>query len=122
MSDIARRFPENPILRPKDLEPSRIGLEIVCLLNPGVFTFDGKTWMLVRVAERPEQKAGIISFPVLKEDGIEIIEIEENHPELDATDPRVINYKGNDYLTTLSHLRLLCSDDGVHFNNQKVYP
>jgi beta-1,2-mannobiose phosphorylase / 1,2-beta-oligomannan phosphorylase len=122
MPDIARRFPENPILCPKDLSPGRAGLEIVCLLNPGVFTFEGKTWLLVRVAERPEQTTGIISFPVLKGSGIEIIAVAEDHPDLDAGDPRVINYKGADYLTTLSHLRLVCSDDGVHFYQPAGYP
>lgn len=122
MPDIARRFPENPILCPKDLNSSRTGLEIVCLLNPGVFTFGGKTWLLIRVAERPEQSTGIISFPVLKDSGIEIIAIAENHPDLDASDPRVVNYQGADYLTTLSHLRLVCSDDGVHFYQPTGYP
>jgi len=122
MPDIARRFPENPILCPKDLSSSRAGLEIVCLLNPGVFTFKGKTWLLIRVAERPEQTTGIICFPVLKDNGIEIIAIAENHPDLDAGDPRVINYQGADYLTTLSHLRLVCSDDGVHFYQPASYP
>ena len=39
-----------------------------------------------------------------------------------ATDARVINYKGTDYLTTLSHLRLLCSDDGVKFYEPEDYP
>lgn len=122
MADIAQRFPQNPILSPKDLVPSREGLEIVCLLNPGVFTFEGKIWLLIRVAERPKQKEGIISFPVLKAGGIEIIAIEENDPELNARDPRVINYKGADYLTTLSHLRLVCSDDGIHFYQPAGYP
>ncbi|WP_379088777.1 hypothetical protein [Pedobacter sp. UC225_65] len=77
---IAERFVQNPILAPKDLQPSRAGLEIACLLNPGVFTFQNKTWLLIRVAERPQQKPGVISFPVLKEGGIEMIEIQENHP------------------------------------------
>ncbi|RBQ06238.1 glycoside hydrolase family 130 protein [Pedobacter miscanthi] len=122
MPDIAKRFAENPILCPKDLSPSIVGLEILCLLNPGVFTFEGKTWLLIRVAERPEQKKGIISFPILKESGIEIREIDENHPELDDADPRVINYKGADYLTTLSHLRLVCSTDGMHFYQPQGYP
>lgn len=120
--DLAQRFTQNPILSPIDLQPSRPGLTITCLLNPGVFTFEGKTWLLVRVAERPEQQEGLISFPVLKGDGIEIIEIEANDPELNATDPRVINYKGLDYLTTLSHLRLLCSDDGIEFYQPEGYP
>lgn len=122
MTDIAKRFTQNPILSPIDLQPSRPGLEITCLLNPGAFTFEGKTWLLVRVAERPEQQQGLISFPVLKGDGIEIIEIQANDPELNASDPRVINYKGLDYLTTLSHLRLLCSDDGIEFYQPEDYP
>ena len=122
MKDQAQRFIQNPLLSPKDLKPSRAGLQITCLLNPGVFTFQRKTWLLVRVAERPEQQEGIISFPVLKGDGIEIIEISANDPELNAKDPRVINYKGVDYLTTLSHLRLLCSDDGISFYEPEGYP
>jgi predicted GH43/DUF377 family glycosyl hydrolase len=122
MADIAQRFHQNPILSPKDLLPSREGLEIECLLNPGVFTFEGKTWLLIRVAERPRQREGVISFPILKEGKIEIIAIGENDLELDARDPRVINYKGADYLTTLSHLRLVCSDDGIHFYQPDGYP
>jgi len=122
MADIAQRFRQNPILSPKDLVPSREGLEIVCLLNPGVFRFEGKIWLLIRVAERPKQKEGIISFPVLNEAGIEIIAIEENDPGLNASDPRVITYKGTDYLTTLSHLRLVCSHDGIHFYQAEGYP
>lgn len=122
MTDLAKRFTQNPILVPKDLKPSRPGLEIACLLNPGAFTFQGKTWLLIRVAERPKQKAGVISFPVLKGGGIELIEIEENDPDLIATDPRVINYKGSDYLTTLSHLRLVCCEDGVNFYPPDGYP
>ncbi|MDQ5948150.1 MAG: beta,2-mannobiose phosphorylase / 1,2-beta-oligomannan phosphorylase, partial [Pseudomonadota bacterium] len=34
----------------------------------------------------------------------------------------VINYRGVDYLTTLSHLRFLCSDDGVKFYEPAGYP
>lgn len=123
MKDIAKRFTENPLLSPKDLPASTDGLEITCLLNPGVFQFKGKTWLLVRVAERPEQKNNIISFPILTETGtIKIIEIPKDDPELIATDARVINYKGVDYLTTLSHLRLLCSEDGHQFYEPENYP
>lgn len=122
MKDLAQRFIQNPLLSPKDLKPSRAGLEITCLLNPGVFTFQGKTWLLVRVAERPKQEEDVISFPILKGDGIEIMEISTNDPELNAGDPRVIKYKGVDYLTTLSHLRLLCSEDGINFYEPEGYP
>ncbi|MDO8929908.1 MAG: hypothetical protein Q7W54_13085, partial [Bacteroidota bacterium] len=51
--DIAQRFPRNPLIRPADLKPGIEGMEILCLLNPGVFQFEGKIWLLLRVAERP---------------------------------------------------------------------
>lgn len=122
MRDIAKRFIDNPLLSPTDISASREGLEITCLLNPGVFQFENKTWLVVRVAERPKQKDGIISFPILTETGaIKIIEIPKHDPELIATDARVINYKGVDYLTTLSHLRLLCSEDGHNFYEPENY-
>jgi len=121
MKDIAKRFSENPLLKPADLKPSTEGLEIACLLNPGVFQYQDKTWLIVRVAERPALKENLISFPVLNSGNIKIIEITKDDPELKATDARVINYKGVDYLTTLSHLRLLCSDDGIRFYEPEGY-
>ena len=122
MKDIAKRFAQNPLLSPPDLKASSEGLEITCLLNPGVFQYQGKTWLIVRVAERPAQQDDVISFPILTETGgIEIISIKKDDPELNATDARVINYKGVDYLTTLSHLRLLCSDDGIKFYEPAGY-
>jgi beta-1,2-mannobiose phosphorylase / 1,2-beta-oligomannan phosphorylase len=123
MKDLAKRYVNNPLLSPADLKPSMDGLEITCLLNPGVFKFDNKTWMIIRVAERPIQKDGIISFPILSPQGeMSIMEIDKNDPELNANDARVISYKGSDYLTTLSHLRLICSDDTIHFYEPEGYP
>jgi beta-1,2-mannobiose phosphorylase / 1,2-beta-oligomannan phosphorylase len=120
--DLARRFDQNPLLRPGDLQPSMPGMQIQCLLNPGVFTYNNKIWLLLRVAEMPEQEAGRISFPVYNETGrIEILTFDKADPDLDYSDPRVISYKGRDYLTTLSHLRLVCSDDGIHFHEPEGY-
>jgi predicted GH43/DUF377 family glycosyl hydrolase len=117
MADIAKRFKENPLLSPGDLPSSHPGLQIECLLNPGVFRFKKKICLLIRVAERPVQKDGFISFPVLKPDGtMEILELEKDHPDIDLSDPRVIQYCGKSYLTTLSHLRLVSGDDGIHFS------
>ena len=116
MKDLAQRFGENPILKPRDLRPSVEGMEVTCLLNPGVFRFEGKVWLLVRVAERPVQVTGKTSFPILSADGrLEVLEFNSSDPRLDLSDPRVISFDGQDYLTTLSHLRLLSSDDGIHF-------
>jgi len=53
--------------------------------------------------------------------GIEIMHFSKDDPDLDATDPRIISYKSQDYLTTLSHLRLVCSNDGIHFYEPEGY-
>lgn len=120
--DIAKRFPENPLLRPSDIQPSMAGMKIECLLNPGVFQYDNKTWLLLRVAERPAQKTGFTSFPVLDENGtMKLLEFENTDTRLDLSDPRVINFDGKDYLTTLSHLRLVCSEDGISFHEPEGY-
>ena len=101
--DIAKRNPQNPIMRPSDLKPGIEGMEIVCLLNPGVFRYNNKIWLLLRVAERPKQIENKISFPIYNKDGkIEILSFDKNDPSLDASDPRVIGYQGKNYLTTLS--------------------
>jgi len=121
--DIAKRFPENPLIIPANLNPGISGMEIVCLLNPGVFRYDDKIWLILRVAERPKQIEGKISFPVYNTKGeVEILSFNIDDPDLNASDPRVINYRKKDYLTTLSYLRLVCSDDGVHFTEPADYP
>ena len=122
MADIARRFETNPILRPSDVTPSREGLTVECLLNPGVFRWQGKTWLLLRVAERPTQEPGRISTPVLEADapgGVALVDYSLDDPDLVAKDPRSFDYKGKTYLTTLSHLRLASSEDGVHFQAEE---
>lgn len=92
------------------------------MLNPGVFVMDGRICMIIRVAERPEQKEGKISFPVYEDNRFKVLEFDRDSPDIDLSDSRVINYKGQDYLTTLSYLRLVFSDDGVHFYEDSKYP
>lgn len=93
------------------------GMEVTCLLNPGVFRYRDKTWLLVRVAERPAQVPGRTSSPILNPDGrLKVLEFDTADSRLDLSDPRIIRFDGRDYLTTLSHLRLLASDDGLTFS------
>jgi len=67
------------------LHPSVEGMEVICLLNPGVFSLPkAKTWLLVRVAERPAQVPGKTSFPILSPDGrLEVLEFNSGDPRLD---------------------------------------
>lgn len=120
--DIAKRFSQNPLLRPSSLQAYIEGMNIVCLLNPGVFTYKGRIGLLIRVAERPTQRDGYISFPINENGAIRVMEFRKDDPELDCSDPRVILYKGKNYLTTLSYLRFMWSDDGINFYEDTNYP
>ena len=123
MADIAKRMAQNPILRPADIRPSIPGMTVESLLNPGVFRFHDKTWLLLRVAERPEQKPGMTSFPIMGPTGeLQILEFDNSDPQLNLSDPRIINYAGTDYLTTMSHLRLVVSGDGINFREDPSFP
>lgn len=123
MPDLATRFAANPILRPADVAPSAPGLRVECLLNPGAFRYRGRTGLLLRVAERPPQTETHVSTPVLDPaapGGVRIVSVRRDDPELSSTDPRLFTWKGVDYLTTLSHLRLAWSDDGERFTAEPV--
>lgn len=121
--DIAKRCEFNPLITPKDLKAGINKMEITCLLNPGVFKFHGKIWLLLRVAERPIQKEGQISFPIYdKENNIKVLTFSKDDSSLDLSDNRIIGYKGKNYLTTMSYLRLVSSTDGIHFKEESDYP
>lgn len=114
------RFSENPLIKKSDIKPSLPDLVVECVMNPGVFRYQNKIWLLLRVAERPMQRAGKVSFPILSDIGfLEILEFDENDPILDISDARLVKYDGQTYLSTISHLRLMCSDDGIHFSEPK---
>jgi len=94
-------------------------MKVECLLNPGAFRFGKRIGLLLRVAERPVQEKGWVSTPLLdpkSKGGIRILRVRKTDPELKMDDPRVFEYKGVCYLTTLSHLRLAWSEDGTNFN------
>ena len=117
MTDLAQRNPLNPLITPFQVNSYHPDTEVECLLNPGVFQFREMTWLVVRVAERPEQKEGEISFPIIKNGSVEIVSFSLDDPLLDISDPREPRYNGVTYLSTLSHLRLFNSEDGVHFKD-----
>jgi len=118
-----QRFKENPIINTIDIQPSLPSFIVECVLNPGVFTFENKTWLILRVAERPVQREGYVSFPVYgKNDEIQIIEFKKDDPRLELGDSRLVKYGNKFYLSTISHLRLVCSDDGINFYEPNHLP
>jgi predicted GH43/DUF377 family glycosyl hydrolase len=120
-ADLAKRCEQNPLLTPKDMKPSEKGMTVKCLLNPSVFKHDKKTWLLIPVGECSEQAEDSVRVSLYKDGEIETVQFDKTDPHLNFEDPRVIRHKNKEYPTTLSHFRLMCSDDGTLFYEAEGY-
>lgn len=113
------RFAENPLIRIADVPPSRPDFKVVGAFNAGVAQLGEETILLLRVAEMPiESPDDRLAVPVLNErDGsLEIRHLPLSDAAYDYTDPRVVKKLGSFvYLTSISHLRVARSRDGVRF-------
>jgi len=113
------RFDENPLIRPSDVKPSRDDFQVVGAFNAGVTRVGDEIVLLIRIAEAPSSQDDEVVAPFLRPDrpggDIEILRVRKDDPALEAGDPRVFIYKGQPYLTSMSHLRVARSRDGRHF-------
>jgi len=120
MTDIAKRFDNNPIISPFQIIPSVAGFEVASAFNPGAFEYKGKIGLVLRVAERPKVKEGYVDSISIAADGrTEVTSFQIADPDINIIDTRLFSYKGVDHLTTISHLRLAWSDDGENFEIQE---
>lgn len=116
-SDLVLRYKDNPIITPADIKPSIDGFEVIGAFNAAAFEYEGKIGLLLRVAERPVPERGWISTAFFDPESncYKIKRFREDNPSLDLSDPRIILYKKELYLSSISHLRLAWSDDGINF-------
>lgn len=113
------RAPENPILTPGMLEASSPELKVVGVFNPAVIRHGGQVVLLLRVAEAPrEVAAGEVAAPIYDAASgrLEIKRWRVDADAVDATDPRLLIINGESWLTSISHLRIARSMDGIHFD------
>lgn len=114
------RSPANPILDPARVPPSQEDLEVVGVFNPAAVQLGDQTLLLLRVAEAPrEVPAGQVAAAVLDPASgrIAIERFDRRDPDVAAgADARVFTARGRTYLTSISHLRVARSRDGVHFD------
>lgn len=117
---------ENPLIVPQDVRPSRQDFKVDGVFNCGVTEYQGEVILLCRVAEsvKCENKDEVKIPVVVKKDNKDVLEIitykKKEHPELDFSDSReVFKNTGKKKkvlnLTSLSHLRIARSKDGIHF-------
>ncbi len=113
------RHEKNPIIVPSDVKPSKEYLKIDGVFNAGACKFNNETILLLRIAEsNNETKDGFVSIPVMKEDGLVSIDISLDDPRYDFSDSRAVKIKGTnrtEYLTSISHIRIARSTNGVDF-------
>jgi beta-1,2-mannobiose phosphorylase / 1,2-beta-oligomannan phosphorylase len=98
--------------------PSRPDLEVVGAFNPGVIRHQGEVIMLVRVSEAPHKvSASIAAAPFYNADTrrLEIKHWQVNEKGPNVSDSRLVVDQGRTWLTSISHLRLARSTDGIHF-------
>ena len=115
----AVRSPENPIITTDMILPSRPDMEVVGVFNAGATRFEGDTILLLRVSEAPRKLTpGVVSAPIYNAETrrIEIKRWMEDTEGLDASDPRLLIADGSTWLTSMSHLRVARSKDGIHFD------
>lgn len=114
-----RKHEMNPIVRPFDVKPSMESYRVQGAFNPGATVFGDEVLLLLRVAEICEPKEGYIRIPTYRfDDGHprpDIIEFKALDPDVKLRDTRSVAYKGREYLSTISHIRIARSKDGLHF-------
>ncbi|MBE0534361.1 MAG: glycoside hydrolase family 130 protein [Phycisphaerae bacterium] len=114
------RFDENPLIKPVDVPASRPDYEVVGAFNPGAIVYRGQTLLLLRVAERPKDKAEDEQVaPIFNPDTgrVDHFRVKNNDPRItDIPDSRSFYVDDMMFLTSISHLRLARSVDGIHFD------
>ncbi len=119
----AHRATQNPILTPAMVSPSRPDLDVVGVFNPAVTRHGGHVLLLLRVAEAVRgASTHEVTAPVYdsETDRLEIKRWRRDEKTVDASDPRTVTVDGCTWLTSISHLRLARSTDGIRFEVDPV--
>lgn len=113
------RCENNPLISPANVKPSREDFRVDGIFNCGVAKYGDEIILLCRVAESVACDPSEVKIPiVVKDNRIEIVTlVKKEHPEMDFGDSRAVRMDGKTiYLTSLSHLRIARSRDGINFH------
>ena len=123
------RHENNPVVTPVMVKPTMDGLEVKGAFNAGATIHGNEIILLLRVAESCKSEHGFISVPVYSFENdkaeLTIKKFRLDDPDVQLKDTRGVTYKGVDYLSTLSTIRVARSDDGVNFTVEDrplIYP
>jgi len=107
------------VVKPADVKPSLEGYKVLGALNPGATVYQDEVLLFLRVAETCEEVEGRVRVPVYRFERErsypDIMEFDAADPDVRLKDTRGVVYRGQDYLSTMSHVRIARSRDGLHF-------
>ena len=112
------RSENNPLISPGDVEPSSEGFEVIGVFNAGVARLGSETILLLRVAERPvssDSNTVLAGIYDLEKGCVGLKSFSRADSAIDFFDPRLIKTPAMTYLTSISHLRVARSSDGINF-------
>ena len=113
------RHKNNPIITPDMVKPSADGYCVRGAFNPGAIRFEDEILLLLRVAEDCPAADGEVAVPEITlvegKSVPSVLRLKKDDPDVQLKDTRGVAYKGKDYLSTISHIRLARSHDGAHF-------
>ena len=105
------------LLEPKHLKSTREDFEVIGVFNPGVIKYGNEIIMIARVAEQVIQNDPdnfLVPLNITNKE-IKVIKLPKKNFGYDYSDPRIIRNHHHNYLTSISHLRVGRSLDGINF-------
>jgi len=124
-----KRYINNPLITPEMVRPSMEGYNVLGAFNPGVSLYNGHVILIMRIPENCVEQKGFVSVPYYEfkngEGFPRIRKIARNDPDLKLKDTRAVIYKNVEYPSTVSHLRIARSEDGISFRIEDkpfIYP
>jgi predicted GH43/DUF377 family glycosyl hydrolase len=118
------RSDKNPIITPRSIRPSRPDFKVEGTFNAGVIDCGDETILLLRVAESVlSSDPNEVRVPVMAQRGqaceLTLRSFFRDDPAYDFSDPRTVVVRADRsqlFLTSLSHIRVARSKNGVDFD------
>ena len=107
----------NPIIKPSNIDPLLEDFKILGTFNAAVEIYNNKYYMLLRVAERFLEKDKKVLVPIIYEKQISKLEFDLHDENYDFSDLRVVVGKSSRFLTSMSRILIMESEDGIHFKS-----
>jgi len=122
-----KRLRQFPLITPSDIPPTREDLVVYCTINPAATRFQGKIILLVRVGETVNTEEGFVPHLYYDHKSRQVVvrRISKQDPNFGEGDGRGYRYGDTTLCTSMSHLRVARSTDGINFTvdeSPALYP